>query len=64
MPNEETNGGEPGCGRVTADQRYEVRYLAEKYRLSHQQTRSLIARIGNRRQKLEQAARDLKLQCT
>jgi hypothetical protein len=38
--------------------------LAEKYRLSHQQTRSLIARIGNCRQKLDQAARDLKLQCT
>jgi hypothetical protein len=41
------------------DQDYEVRYLAEEYGLSHEQARELVARIGNDRQKLEEAAKGL-----
>jgi hypothetical protein len=60
MPDDKTKVGEPDRSRVAADQTYEVRYLAGKYGLSPQQARQLIARVGNDREKLEQAARELK----
>jgi len=37
----------------------EVRYLAQKYGLDREQARNLIARVGNDREKLDQAAREL-----
>ena len=59
MPDDKGKVGEPDRNRVAGDQDYEVRYLAEKYGLSHEQARELVARIGNDRQKLEEAAKEL-----
>jgi len=44
---------------VAGDQDYEVRYVAEKYGLSVDQVKKLIARVGNDREKIEAAARQL-----
>ena len=41
-------------------QDYEVGYLAGKFGLSPQDVRQLIARVGNDREKIDQAARELK----
>jgi hypothetical protein len=60
MPDDKTKVGEPDRSRVAADQDYEVGYLAGKYGLSAEQVRQLIARVGNDREKLDQAARQLK----
>ena len=60
MPDDKSKVGEPDRSRVAADQDYEVGYLAGKYGLSAQQVRQLIARVGNDREKLEQAAQKLK----
>jgi len=43
------------------DQVYDVAYLATKYGISREQARNLIARVGNDREKLEQAAQKLKM---
>jgi len=51
--------GEPDRSRVAEKQDYEVRYLAQKYGLDREQARNLIARVGNDREKLDQAAREL-----
>jgi hypothetical protein len=42
---------------VSADQDYEVSQLAQKHGLTQQQARNLIARVGNDREKLDQAAK-------
>jgi hypothetical protein len=60
MPDDKTKVGEPDRSRVAADQDYEVSYLARKYGLSAKQVRQLIARVGNDREKLDQAAQKLK----
>ena len=59
MPDDKTKVGEPDRSRVAADQDYEVEYFAEKYGLRPQQVRDLIARFGNDREKLEEAAKKL-----
>jgi hypothetical protein len=59
MPDDKSHVGEPDRSRVSGEQDYEVRYLAEKYGLSSEQARRLIARVGNDRQKLDDAARKL-----
>jgi len=59
MPDDKSKVGEPDRNRVGGDQDYEVRHLAEKYGLSEEQVRELIARIGNDRKKLEEAAKGL-----
>ena len=61
MTDDKTKVGEPDRSRVAADQHYEVGYLAGKYGLSPEQVRDLIARVGNDREKLEQAAQRLKM---
>jgi len=58
MPDDKTKVGEPDRSRVAGDQDYEVRYVAEKYGLSDQ-VKKLIARVGNDREKIEAAARQL-----
>ena len=60
MPDDKTKVGEPDRSRLAADQVYEVAYLATKYGISGEQARDLIARVGNDREKLEQAARELR----
>lgn len=59
MPDDKTKVGEPDRSRVSRDQDYEVRQLAEKHGLSAQQARDLIARHGSNREKLEEEARKL-----
>ena len=59
MPDDKTKVGEPDRSRVATDQVYEVAYLATKYGISREQARDLIARVGNDREKLEHAARQL-----
>ena len=58
MPDDKSKVGEPDRSRVAADQNYEVRYLAQKFGLSDEQAREL-ARVGNDREKLDNAAREL-----
>ena len=60
MPDDKTKVGEPDRSRVSADQDYEVRPLAEKHGLSPTQIRELIARVGNDRAKLEEEAQKLR----
>ena len=60
MPDDKINVGEPDRSRVSADQDYEVRQLAQKHGLSPTQIRELIARVGNDREKLEEAAKQLR----
>ena len=60
MPDDKTKVGEPDRSRVSADQDYEVRQLAEKPGLSPTQIRELIARVGNDRAKLEEEAGKLR----
>jgi len=60
MPDDKTKVGEPDRSRVSADQDYEVRQLAQKHGLSPTQVRELIARVGNDREKLEEAANQLR----
>ena len=64
MPDDKTKVGEPDRSRVSADQDYEVRRLAEKHGLSPTQIRELIARVGNDREQLEKAAKELRGQRT
>ena len=59
MPDDKNKVGEPDRSRVAEKQDYEVRYLAQKYGLDREQARNLIARVGNDREKLDQAAREL-----
>ena len=60
MPDDKTKVGEPDRSRVSADQDYEVRQLAEKHGLSPTQIHELIARVGNDRAKLEEEAQKLR----
>ena len=60
MPDDKSKVGEPDRSHVAANRDYEVRYLAEKFGLSREQALSLIARVGNDREKLDTAARELR----
>ena len=64
MPDDKTKIGAPDRSRVSADQDYEVRQLAEKHGLSPTQIRELIAGVGNDREQLEKAAKELRGQRT
>lgn len=62
MPDDKTNVGGPDRSRAAENEEYEVRYLAEKHGLSTEQARELIARVGNDRGKLDEAAQKMKAQ--
>jgi uncharacterized protein DUF3606 len=59
MPDDKTKVGEPDRNRVAVDQDYELRNIAERHRLTLQQVRELMDRVGNDREKLDQAASKL-----
>jgi uncharacterized membrane protein len=59
MPDDKTKVGKPDHDRVSADQDYEVRQFAEKHGLTPEKVRDLIARVGNKRADLEEAAKKL-----
>jgi hypothetical protein len=46
--------------RVSGSEDYEVQYFADKHALSAEQARELIAKYGNDRETLDEAARNLK----
>jgi Mor family transcriptional regulator len=54
MPDDKTQVSAPDR-RIFADQYDEVSDLAQKYGLSEAQIRELISRVGNDREKLDQA---------
>ena len=56
---DKTKRGAADRSKVAGGQDYEVRHLAEKFGLSVEQARDLIARHGNDRATLEAAARKL-----
>jgi 3-hydroxyisobutyrate dehydrogenase-like beta-hydroxyacid dehydrogenase len=60
MADDKKNVGEPDRSLVAGGQDYEVQHFAQKYGLSAEQVRELIARVGNDREKLEQAAKQMK----
>ena len=60
MPDDKSHVGEPDRSRVAGEEEFEVDYLASKHGLSAEQARQLIARLGNDREKLDQAAEKLK----
>jgi Protein of unknown function (DUF3606) len=64
MPDDKSKVGELDRSRVSADQDYEVRQLAEKHGLSPTQILELIARVGNDREQIEKAAKELRGQRT
>jgi Protein of unknown function (DUF3606) len=58
MRDDKTKVGEPDRSRVSADQDYEVRQLAEKHGLSPTQIRELIAGVGNDREFRQRRSND------
>ena len=59
MPDDKTKVGKPDRSRVSADQDYEVRYIAEKFGLTVDRVLELMLRVGNDRDDVEKAAREL-----
>jgi len=59
MPDNKSTVGGPDQRRVSADQDYEVSQLAQKHGLTQPQARDLIGHVGNDREKLDQAAKEL-----
>ena len=59
MPDDKSDRGSRDRKRVARGQPYEVSYFARKHGLTRDQARELIQRIGNDRQKLNQAAERL-----
>jgi len=60
MPDDKTKVGKPDRSRVSADQDYEVRNIAEKFGLTVDRVRELMLRVGNDRDDVEKAARELR----
>ncbi len=60
MSDDKTNRGEPDRSRVSGSEPYEVRYFADKHGLSMDQARELIERVGPDREKLDEAAKELR----
>jgi len=58
-PDDKTKVGKPDRSRVSADQDYEVRNIAEKFGLTADRVRELMLRVGNDRDDVEKAAREL-----
>lgn len=59
MADDKSNRGQQDRSRVAGGEAYEVEYFAAKHGLSQEQARELIARIGNDRVKLDEAAQKL-----
>ena len=60
MADNKSKRGGGDRNRVAAGQGYEVGYFARKHGISREQAESLIARVGNDREKLNAAAEKLK----
>jgi hypothetical protein len=62
MPDDKSITGGGDRSRVAGGEDYEVDYFARKHGISSEQARELIGRIGNDREKLDQAAQALSKQ--
>ena len=60
MPDNKRKRGAADRRKVAAGEGYEVNYFANKHGITREQSRNLIARIGNDRNKLNAAAGKLK----
>jgi hypothetical protein len=60
MADDKTKRGAADRGKVAGDQDYEIERFAVKHGLTTEEARALIARVGNNREKLDEAARELK----
>jgi hypothetical protein len=56
MADDKTKRGGPDRARVAADEGYEVSYFARKHGISKDQAEQLINKVGNDREKLNEAA--------
>ena len=60
MPDDKNDRGNQDRSRVSGEEQYEVRYFADKHGISVEQAQQLIDRHGNSREKLDEAARQMK----
>jgi hypothetical protein len=60
MADDTSNRGSQDRARVAGGQDYEVRHFAERHGISMEQAEQLIAEHGNNRDKLDEAARQMK----
>lgn len=60
MADDKTKRGGQDRSRVSGSEGYEVSYFARKHGLTAQQARDLIKKVGNSREKLNEAAGKLK----
>jgi len=60
MSDDKSQAGGRDRGRVAGGQDYEVRHFAERHGISIEQAQQLIAEHGNSRDKLDEAARQMK----
>ncbi|WP_342643338.1 DUF3606 domain-containing protein [Rhodoligotrophos ferricapiens] len=60
MKDDPSRRGAKDRSRVAGDQEHEVRYFAKEHGISVDEAQKLIERVGNARDKLDQAARELK----
>lgn len=60
MADNKAKRGKQDRARVAGGEGYEVKYFASKHRITAQQARDLIDRVGNDREKLNAAAGKLK----
>ena len=60
MADDKSKQGQKDRSRVAGDEPYEVEYFASKHGLSQAQARDLIAKVGNDRAKLDEAAEKIK----
>ncbi|MBD8679863.1 DUF3606 domain-containing protein [Sphingomonas sp. CFBP 13720] len=56
MVDDKTKQGQQDRSRVAGGEPYEVAYFAQKHGITQEQARELIARVGNDRAKLDEAA--------
>jgi len=59
MADDKSQVGGRDRSRVAAGQDYELDDFAQKHGITREQARSLVERIGNDREKLDEAAREL-----
>ncbi|WP_380939942.1 DUF3606 domain-containing protein [Sphingomonas floccifaciens] len=60
MADDKSKRGAADRARVAAGEGYEVNYFARKHGITKQQAEDLIAKVGNDRENLNQAASKLK----
>lgn len=60
MADDKTNRGEPDRSKVSGSEDYELDYLARQNGMSREQARELVRRVGNNRDKLDEAAKRMK----